>query len=1553
MGKAIMKKIKRIIFPSLSLIVYLSFFNLSIVHAENISGHVYESDGTTPIANVVVQAFSACGGSYINSVYVSSAGAYNLWVPSSGTYYLFACTTSMCGFMDLPYVNEWYGGSVDCAGSTPVTVVTGVITENIDFQLDDSGTVSGIVTEIDGTTPIAYASVVAYSDACGGTELRSAMTPTSGQYTITGLPEGNVYIKAGQNSGGYISEWYEDAVDCSDGDPVAVTAGGTTEVNFQLVQTGSISGKVFESDGVTFINDVLVTVYSAPWNGPRVPLGSAITEISGDYIINGIPEGNVYVRATVNWGNYVSEWYVSAIEVADADMVVVTGGLNIGDINFQLDEGQYIEGYVLEEDGLTPLKGVVVNAYTQLEKCRTSPLTAGSDITDEDGYYIIEGLPEGHVYAQACGSSISETLPDVWYTGEFGNESLNCEDAVPVDYNDSVYFTLPVLANHGSISGTVYELDGITPIAGVEVRAYLEICGYYFLGSAITDTSGQYTIYDLPDYLPDYPAYVYASDSVYNTYQAEWYNALGGTTSCHDADPVSVTEGQDTGNIDFQLERNPGWIQGLVFESDGTTPIPSIIVEVYDGENNSLGIGFTNEYGYYEITGLPEGEVYIKAGPFPLDRRNFISEWWYNKYDFETADPVTITSGAATGIDFLLDQGGAISGIVYDSDGTTHMYNSIDIEVYSDSCFGNKLYSTKTEGAGLGYGSYVIHGIPPGVYYIKACASCSGLSYEDQWYENSSVSECMGANSVLVALGQETADIDFRLTMEGTGAISGHVYEIDGRTPIPDIRVDVYDSENNLIIAGVTNEDGEYTITGLTEGNVYLKTLNWNLDFRDYVDEWYPDNIYRIDADPVAVTIGEVTDADFILRKGGAISGNVFRSDGTTPIDRVLVEVYFNPCGGNIMKSDYTDPYGYYEIRGVPAGLINYVKACYSCSGLDYEDQWYNAASECSDADQAAVFPGEITRNIDFQLQEQETASISGTVYQSDGVTPIENALVEAYSDQCGNNLDSAITNAAGQYEIYGLPEGSVYLEVVTGFMTYDYITTWYVDAHRCNKAVPVTVTDGVTADNIDFQLDHDNDSDGMGDEWEIAWFGSKEGGPLQDHDEDGLSDYYEYLFEADPNDTDSDNDGLGDGDEVNAYLTDPTLDDTDGDGYADGDEIFYGSSPILASDTPENHRPGQPVVQTEVADAALRSHVFNVPEYIDPDGDLLSSSEWQFGMDEYFAEDEIILHKVLENGNGIINEEGDMLLFTMMETLFLPNEVYWVRVRVEDDTGLWSPWSEPVMFTTVAEDPDDQDLNGIDDSYQVDGDTDLNDNGIVDSKEGILVLADAEGGDNVGVSSSKGVISALTSYSAEDLELPDGTALPEMPYGLFSYRIDGLSIGATVDLTFYFADTIPEDAEWYKYDSSDGTSFDYSSNIIDIDGNKAVVRITDGGTGDMDGVLNGVIIDPSGPSFHGEVTIDDIIKFFNDSVNAGGINGKGATSLISKASLLAMKTLLLTAKSLMEHGYDQLACFTLNRSYLRSDGMPTPLADFVVGEAVPELNRMINDLMDQLCSGG
>lgn len=72
------------------------------------------------------------------------------------------------------------------------------------------------------------------------------------------------------------------------------------------------------------------------------------------------------------------------------------------------------------------------------------------------------------------------------------------------------------------------------------------------------------------------------------------------------------------------------------------------------------------------------------------------------------------------------------------------------------------------------------------------------------------------------------------------------------------------------------------------------------------------------------------------------------------------------------------------------------------------------------------------------------------------------------------------------------------------------------------------------------------------------------------DDDGEGLTNHQEESAHTNPDDSDTDHDGLDDYQEVRIYKTDPNNPDTDGDGMMDGPEVYAGRNPLVP-DNPES----------------------------------------------------------------------------------------------------------------------------------------------------------------------------------------------------------------------------------------------------------------------------------------------------------------------------------------------------------------------------------------------
>jgi len=111
------------------------------------------------------------------------------------------------------------------------------------------------------------------------------------------------------------------------------------------------------------------------------------------------------------------------------------------------------------------------------------------------------------------------------------------------------------------------------------------------------------------------------------------------------------------------------------------------------------------------------------------------------------------------------------------------------------------------------------------------------------------------------------------------------------------------------------------------------------------------------------------------------------------------------------------------------------------------------------------------------------------------------------------------------------------------------------------------------------------------------------------------------------------------------------------------------------------------------------------------------------------------------------------------------------------------------------------------------------------------------------------------SSGSIENLITLNLTTLPPPPsgsnflYGAFSFDIIGITpAGSSVTLTLTFPSLLPTGTTYWKYQAKRIPSW-YSITPDSISGRQMTITLTDGGTGDDDGLANGIIHDPGSPN--------------------------------------------------------------------------------------------------------
>jgi hypothetical protein len=184
-----------------------------------------------------------------------------------------------------------------------------------------------------------------------------------------------------------------------------------------------------------------------------------------------------------------------------------------------------------------------------------------------------------------------------------------------------------------------------------------------------------------------------------------------------------------------------------------------------------------------------------------------------------------------------------------------------------------------------------------------------------------------------------------------------------------------------------------------------------------------------------------------------------------------------------------------------------------------------------------------------------------------------------------------------------------------------------------------------------------------------------------------------------------------------------------------------------------------------------------------------------------------------------------------------------------------WTLKQNYINTNLMAEDANN---DGIPDGQEADPELDIDADGTPDAlQKNIRCIKAAAGEGNIGIGllgndHNVTSVDAMETVSLDELPKEDMAVAPEMPFGLVNIRLLVNNPGAQAKLTVYLSpSTYPAGQYlWYRYDTIYGWR-DHSTFISTLTDDKGplVLKVTDGGDGDADGVQNGVVVIQSGPA--------------------------------------------------------------------------------------------------------
>lgn len=408
-----------------------------------ISGQVVAGDSGLPLGDVFVifDRFitETSTFEYAASAVTGSDGSYTSALPP-GSYQV----SFLPNFSDNPqtasYLSEYFDNVASGPTGATLILVNGGEVDRADAALAPGNTISGTVTG-DGA-PLEDVAVLTTNADNSISDI--TFTDETGAYTTAGLPAGSYNVEFVTFLSSVVTT--TEYIGTSISTPVALGASGdVTGVDAALVKGGTISGTVTGTAN-TPVAGVLVVAFDTKNTADESDddiVGLTTSDNNGAYALTGLATGSYAllfetdVTFDANVTAYIAEYYNDKAILAQADLVAVTAGSTVANINVALTQGGQIRGTVTGADTGVGVEGVLVEIYA----AGNLSDFVGFAITDDTGAYASTALTPGSYIVR-----FDPTLGDPFdtYAAEFYNNSPT------------------------SAAATTVAVAGITPVTGID-----------------------------------------------------------------------------------------------------------------------------------------------------------------------------------------------------------------------------------------------------------------------------------------------------------------------------------------------------------------------------------------------------------------------------------------------------------------------------------------------------------------------------------------------------------------------------------------------------------------------------------------------------------------------------------------------------------------------------------------------------------------------------------------------------------------------------------------------------------------------------------------------------------------------------------------------------------------------------------------------------------------------------------------------------------------------------------------------------------------------------
>ncbi len=406
-------------------------------------------------------------------------------------------------FLNIPTARQKYpcpGEACDWENRAPLLTVAGTPIV-IDNTLELGHTISGVIKD-EGDSPTGDGYVIIWDST--GYRMFNIDNDGSGNYESPILGDGTYYAAAWGEDWGRVTQLWENE-SCPSalcditavGTPIDISGSNITGIDFNIVaqMPASISGHILDSGGNPNPGGA-VQILDAGGNG----YGDFWVDENGYFETYPLADGTYFARTRHTWQTIDEVWdgidgsHCPNLEcdILASTPIVITGGINITDIDFWLDQitsGGTISGTIT--DGVIPLSGVNVQIFNANYEYLSDYFT------DESGLYQTELMADGNFFVRTWREPLGMAR-------EFWDDipcQPNCEnrdwvlanaDLVPLNGGDASGINFVLAEPPGyAISGRVTDQAAGHGMSGVYIILF-DANGTWF-ADTVTNMDGDYS----------------------------------------------------------------------------------------------------------------------------------------------------------------------------------------------------------------------------------------------------------------------------------------------------------------------------------------------------------------------------------------------------------------------------------------------------------------------------------------------------------------------------------------------------------------------------------------------------------------------------------------------------------------------------------------------------------------------------------------------------------------------------------------------------------------------------------------------------------------------------------------------------------------------------------------------------------------------------------------------------------------------------------------------------------------------------------------------------